>query len=103
MLPAYERNRWPATLFFGSFLALGMFFMMNLLLATVYNTYSEERAADSLKRDRNVSSTLRTPFHCSVKTHLSSPRSSTDYSNSSTSTRTSNTCPRTRRRVYLID
>ena len=26
MLPAYERNRWPATLFFGSFLALGMFF-----------------------------------------------------------------------------
>ena len=52
MLPAYERNRWPATLFFGSFLALGMFFMMNLLLATVYNTYSEERAADSLKRDR---------------------------------------------------
>ena len=34
-----------ATLFFGEFLALGMFFMMNLCLATVYNTYSEERAA----------------------------------------------------------
>ena len=40
MLPAYERNRWPATLFFGSFLALGMFFMMNLLLATVWKSTS---------------------------------------------------------------
>ena len=64
MLPAYERNRWPATLFFGSFLALGMFFMMNLLLATVYNTYSEERAADALQGTVGASSTLRTPSHC---------------------------------------
>ena len=40
MLPAYERNRWPATLFFGSFLALGMFFMMNLLRATVWKSTS---------------------------------------------------------------
>ena len=42
MLPAYERNRWPPHWWFPR---LGMFFMMNLLLATVYNTYSEKRAA----------------------------------------------------------
>ena len=41
-LPAFLTNRW-SMLFFASFVIVGCFFLMNLLLATVYNVYTEER------------------------------------------------------------
>ena len=58
MIPAYSADRVAAALFFGGFLVLGFFFMMNLLLATVYNTYTEEREKDAQRvaasRNRNL-------------------------------------------------
>ena len=41
-LPGYARCRW-SMLFFIAYLLLCLFFLMNLLLATVYNVYQEEQ------------------------------------------------------------
>ena len=35
MLPAFVANRWGGIAFFGSFMVLGFFFLLNLVLATV--------------------------------------------------------------------
>lgn len=42
MAPAYAKNRWSCA-FFIVYLLVGFFFLMNLLLATVYNVYTEEQ------------------------------------------------------------
>ncbi|KAH8050130.1 hypothetical protein JL721_11496 [Aureococcus anophagefferens] len=44
----------PAAVYFGGFLVLGFFFMMNLLLATVYNAYTDERESASRRRARSA-------------------------------------------------
>ena len=41
MLPAYSNFR-PIFIFFGSFLVLGLFLFMNMLLAIFYNSYQEK-------------------------------------------------------------
>ena len=38
MLPAYNANRW-ACLYFISFLTFGLFFLQNVLLATIFDNY----------------------------------------------------------------
>ena len=40
MLPAYEKNKLSA-IFFVSFLVLGLFFLMNLLLAIFYSNFKD--------------------------------------------------------------
>ena len=40
MLPAYEKNYWWM-LYFVSFLLLGLYFMMNFLLANVFNNFKD--------------------------------------------------------------
>jgi hypothetical protein len=56
MMPAYNASR-PNVLFFISFLLVGLFFCMNLVLASVYNNYKiqmTERAIRKRKKKKNV-------------------------------------------------
>lgn len=54
MLPAYQINRWNA-LFFIIYLTLGLFLMMNLLLAIFYSNFKLrfEEKIDSFQKDRH--------------------------------------------------
>ena len=55
MMPAYNAHR-PSVLFFISFLLVGLFFCMNLVLASVYNNYKiqmTERAVVYHRKRRN--------------------------------------------------
>jgi hypothetical protein len=40
MMPGYDRHR-ISSLFFISFVVIGLFFLMNLVLSTVYTSYGE--------------------------------------------------------------
>uniref|UniRef100_A0A7S3JYQ2 Ion transport domain-containing protein n=1 Tax=Aureoumbra lagunensis TaxID=44058 RepID=A0A7S3JYQ2_9STRA len=60
-LPAYAINRW-SMLFFISYLLIGCFFMMNLLLATVYNVYVEEGKKAQEQANKNADINLRKAF-----------------------------------------
>ena len=54
MMPAYNASR-PSVLFFVSFLLVGLFFCMNLVLASVYNNYKiqmKERAVQYHRKRR---------------------------------------------------
>lgn len=39
MMPAYAQNRW-SVLFFVGFLVIHLYFLMNLMLAVVYETFT---------------------------------------------------------------
>jgi hypothetical protein len=41
MIPAYEHNR-ATVLFFGSFVFFGLFFLMNLMLATIFDSFKQK-------------------------------------------------------------
>jgi len=60
-LPAYWRSRW-SMLFFIAYLLIAMFFMMNLLLATVYNVYQDEEAARAKFVEDNRRANLQAAF-----------------------------------------
>ena len=62
MIPAYSHARLPAAVYFGGFLVLGFFFMMNLLLATVYNAYTDERESASRRRARSRAANITAAF-----------------------------------------
>ena len=47
MLPAYE-ERYVYMLFFVFFLVVGMFFLMNMLLANIFNTFKLRLEAEGL-------------------------------------------------------
>ena len=49
MMPAYQEQRWSA-LFFIVFLLIGLFFLMNLILATIYNHYKTEVDKDRVQK-----------------------------------------------------
>ena len=47
MLPAYEKNYW-VIIFFLSFLIVGLFFIMSLLLANIFNKFRERLEKEGL-------------------------------------------------------
>lgn len=62
MAPAYAHNRWNCVLFIG-YLCIGYFFLMNLLLATVYNVYTEEQEKLEKKMKMARDQNLRSAFN----------------------------------------
>mmetsp|Transcript_24918 Transcript_24918/g.80641 ORF Transcript_24918/g.80641 Transcript_24918/m.80641 type:complete len:738 (-) Transcript_24918:300-2513(-) len=60
-IPGYMRSRW-SMLFFIAYLLIGMFFMMNLLLATVYNVYQEEQEKAKKIADANRDANLKVAY-----------------------------------------
>ena len=62
MMPAYNASR-PSVLFFMSFLLVGLFFCMNLVLASVYNNYKLQMTERALvyhrKRREGLSAAFR--------------------------------------------
>jgi len=61
MMPAYSRHR-VASLFFVSFLLLGLFFLLNLLLAQVYSSYEEEKDNVFIRERDHRHNALRLAF-----------------------------------------
>ena len=60
MLPAYEVSRWYF-LFFGGYLILGLFLIMNLLLAIIYSNFKsrfEKQIEDKDEKNAHVKSSL---------------------------------------------
>ncbi|RHY66352.1 hypothetical protein DYB30_002930 [Aphanomyces astaci] len=61
MMPAYTRNR-AYGLFFIVFVAFGLFFMMNLILAQVFNNFQRIAASDEAKAVTNRAALLSQAF-----------------------------------------
>jgi hypothetical protein len=61
MMPAYSASR-PAVLFFGTFLVLGNWFLLNLVLAVVYKAHGDSLAALSARRKERQARSLHKAY-----------------------------------------
>ena len=60
-LPLYSRNRWNALVFI-SFLLVNLYFIHNLVIATIYDVYSSSLSQYTQNRQANRSSALESAF-----------------------------------------
>ena len=60
-LPLYSRNRWNALVFI-SFLLVNLYFIHNLVIATIYDVYSSSLSKYTQNRQANRSSALESAF-----------------------------------------
>ena len=68
MLPAYNVNTW-STLFYIAFITIGLYFWLNLILASVFNVFKLRIALkDKRSRDKRLERIL-----CCLNTRFSSP------------------------------
>ena len=61
MMPSYNDSR-VTIIFFVSFMVIAFFFLMNVTLATVYNTYADEKSALQKFNSRKKDEYLRLAF-----------------------------------------
>ncbi|OQR85622.1 two pore calcium channel protein 1 [Achlya hypogyna] len=75
MLPAYNGSRWQAA-FFIFFLCFGLFFLMNVILATVFSNFQRVTEAETVTLAANRQRMLREAFEllCAVPPPPTPPR-----------------------------
>ncbi|RLO07596.1 hypothetical protein DYB28_000406 [Aphanomyces astaci] len=73
MMPAYDKNR-LSVLFFGFFLCFGVFFLLNVVLAVIFNNFSRNSKLSDARRQHTRVTKLQLAFD--LLCHISSTDSS---------------------------
>jgi two pore calcium channel protein, plant len=73
MMPAYSANAW-SSLFFVFYLLMALYFLTNLLMASIYNGYREHTVEDVERRLRARNKSLQSAFQLLKDSEVGSSR-----------------------------